>query len=358
MDIRAVIMAGGVGTRFWPLSRKQKPKQFLPIISEKTMIEETALRLLPLITPEQIYTIADRSLTQTIQALLPQIPERNLLVEPQGKNTAPSLMMATAAIYIQNPEATVIALPADHLITDGGRFLKKLEAAAQAATQKSGIITFGIPPSYPSTGYGYIQFSPQSPAEVSGENFFCVDKFKEKPSAEQAAEFLDAGHYFWNSGMFLWQAKIFSSQLEQYAPELFPYWKKMVKALETEQEPLLNSVFEEIPSVSIDYALMEKVQPVWMCRGDFGWSDVGAWSSLQDIWPKDESGNAARGDCIFLDTSGCLVHNPGKITAMVGVEDLVIVDTKDALLVCRKERDQMVKQVVEHLKKKKKIEFL
>jgi len=358
MDIRAVIMAGGVGTRFWPLSRRQKPKQFLPIISEKTMIEETALRLMPLISPSQIYTIADRSLTQTIQKLLPQIPEDNLLVEPQGKNTAPSLMLATAAIYLQNPDAALIALPADHLIMDGDRFLKKLDAAGKAAIQNSHIITFGIPPSYPATGYGYIQFSPQDPAKIAGESFFSVENFKEKPGIEQANQFLDAGNYFWNSGMFLWQAKTFPEKLEQFAPQLFPFWEKMLTALKTKEEALLISAFEEIPSISIDYALMEKARPVWMCRGDFGWSDVGAWSSLRDVWSKDENGNALRGDCIILDSSDCLVHNPDKITALVGVEDLIIVDTNDALLVCRKECDQKVKQVVERIKKTQKTEHL
>ena len=358
MDIRAVIMAGGVGTRFWPLSRRQKPKQFLPIISDKTMIEETALRLLPLISPEQIYTIADRSKTLSIHKLLPQIPEDNLLVEPQGKNTAPSLILATATIYIQNPEAAVIVLPADHLIEDGERFLKKLGAASKVALQNDHIVTFGIPPTYPATGYGYVQFSPQDPIKISGETFFPVEKFKEKPALVQANEFMDAGNYFWNSGMFLWQAKTFPEKLEQYAPKLFPFWEKMVKALKTKQGSLLISAFAEIPSISIDYALMEKAQPVWMCRGDFGWSDVGAWSSLLDIWAKDESGNVSRGDDIFLDSKNCLVHNPGKITALVGVEDLIIIDTDDALLVCRKDYDQKVKQVVEHLKKRGKNEHL
>lgn len=360
MDIRAVIMAGGVGTRFWPLSRKQKPKQFLPIISDKTMIEETAFRLLPLISPSQIYTIANRSQTKTIKKLLPQIPEENLLVEPKGKNTAPSLMLATAVIYLQNPEAVVIALPADHLIKDAARFLKKLEAAGQGilALEGTPIVTFGIPPSSPSSGYGYIQFSPQDSTELSGETFFSVEKFKEKPDIEQAKEFLDAGNYFWNSGMFLWQAKTFPIKLEQYAPELFPFWVKMVKALEAKQESILISVFDDIPSISIDYALMEKAQPVWMCQGDFGWSDVGVWSSLFDIWAKDDRGNTLRGDGMLLDSVNCLVHNPGKITALLGVEDLIIVDTEDALLVCRKDCDQKVKQIVEHLNKRGKKEHL
>jgi mannose-1-phosphate guanylyltransferase len=358
MDIRAVIMSGGVGTRFWPLSRKRKPKQFLPIISDKTMIEETVSRLFPLLSPSQIFTIANSVQSQEITKLLPQIPEENLLVEPRGKNTAPSLMLATAAIYRQNPDAVVIALPADHLIKDTARFLQKLEAAGKAALEGSSIVTFGIPPSFPSTGYGYIHISPQKSTELSGETFFTVEKFKEKPGKEQAEEFLRAGNHFWNSGMFLWQAKTFPFQLEKYAPELFPFWKKMVNALEKKKESILISVFDDIPSVSIDYALMEKAQPVWMCRGDFGWSDVGAWSSLSDLWAKDERGNALRGSAIVLDSVDCLVHNPDKITALVGVEDLIIVDTEDALLVCRRDCDQKVKRIVEILEKKGNKEFL
>jgi mannose-1-phosphate guanylyltransferase len=358
MDIRAVIMAGGTGTRFWPLSRKQKPKQFLPIISEKTMIEETAHRLRPLIPFDRIYTIADRNQTSIIKNLLPRIPEENLLVEPQGKNTAPSLMLATAAIYRQNPEAAVVALPADHLIRDEGRFRKKLKAAGQATCEGEHIITFGIPPSYPATGYGYIQFLPDESAKISGEAFFSVKNFKEKPGKKEAEKFLDAGNHFWNSGMFLWQAKTFPRKLKQYAPDLSPYWEKMIKALETKREHLLISVFEDIPSISIDYALMEKARPVWMCQGDFGWSDVGAWSSLSDIWTSDDRGNALRGECYLFDSTNCLVHNPGKVTALVGLEDLIIVDTEDALLVCRKDQDQKVKQIVEHMRKLKKTEHI
>lgn len=358
MDIRAVIMAGGVGTRFWPLSRKQKPKQFLPIISEKTMIEETVLRLLPLLPPKQIYTIANPTQSKSISLLLPQIPEENLLIEPQGKNTAPSLMLATAVIYCHNPNAVVLALPADHLIKDTTRFLQKVEAASCVALEEAIIVTFGIPPSYPSTGYGYIQISPQKVSNISGENFFTVERFKEKPGKKQAREFLDAGNHFWNSGMFLWQAKTLPMKLEQFAPRLFPFWEKMVSAIEKNQESLLNSVFDDIPSISIDYALMERARPVWMCQGDFGWSDVGAWSSLSTLWETDDRGNALRGDGILLDSSNCLIHNPDKFTAVIGAEDMIIVNTEDALLVCRKDCDQKVKKIVEILNEKKKKEYL
>ena len=358
MDVRAVIMAGGVGTRFWPLSREKKPKQFLPIISEKTMIEETVLRLSTFITLPQIYTIAGLYQTQAIKELLPSIPEENLLVEPKRKNTAPSLILATAAVYLQNPDAVVIALPADHLIKDTERFLKKLEAGTQAALDGDHFVTFGIPPSYPATGYGYIQFSRQDFTEISEETFYVVERFKEKPSHEQAKEFLDGGNDFWNSGMFIWQAKVLPEKLKQYAPDLYPYWGKMIEALKSSDDSMLASIFEDIPSISIDYALMEKAQPVWMCEGDFGWSDVGAWSSLTDIWTRDRHGNTLRGESIVLNSENCLLYNPDKLTALLGLKDLIVVDTEDALLICRKDMDQKVKDIIDQIKEKGKKEFL
>ena len=358
MDTRAVIMAGGAGTRFWPLSRKKRPKQFLPIVSDKNMIEETVHRLLPLVPSSNIFTVANSELTQEIKKLLPEIPKHNLLVEPQGKNTAPSLMLATARIYLQNPKAVVTCLPADHLIKDISAFLRKMEAGVSAAARGEHLITFGIAPSYPATGYGYIQFSRENPSKVQAESFFSVQAFKEKPEYEQARTFVKKGNYFWNSGMFIWQADVFAQKLGQYAPSMFPFWERILAALKRNDEDELVSVFEEIPSISIDYALMEKAEDVLMAEGDFGWSDVGAWSSLADIWPQDQGENAIRGETIILDSQNCLVHNPGKLTALIGVRDLIVVDTGDALLIAHKSQDQKVKDIVEHIKKMGKIEFL
>ncbi|MGB8951952.1 MAG: sugar phosphate nucleotidyltransferase [Candidatus Aminicenantales bacterium] len=355
MDIRAVIMAGGAGTRFWPLSRKKRPKQFLPIISRKTMIEETVERLLPLIPFRNILTIAGRSQTQLIKKAVPRIPEKNLLVEPQGKNTAPSLILATASIYIQNPQAVIIALPSDHLIKDNVQFLKKLEAAAYAADRGENLVTFGIPAAYPATGYGYIHYSRKNPFEVSGEAFFSVLGFKEKPAYEQARLFLEEGNYFWNSGMFLWRADVFARKIRDYAPSFFPFWERMVDALRRKDKSpagAIASIFHEMPSISIDYALMEKARGVLVGEGSFGWSDVGSWSSLVEIWEKDTCGNAFKGEGVILDSQNCIYYNPGKLTALVGVKDIVVINTRDALLICHKGQDQKVKDVIEILKKK------
>jgi mannose-1-phosphate guanylyltransferase len=357
-NIQAVIMAGGSGTRFWPLSRAKRPKQFLPIVSRKTMIEETIERLLPLIPYSQIYTIANRAQTQVSKKLLPDVPPKNLLVEPKGKNTAPSLILATAGIYLQDPKAVVAALPADHLIKDSALFLKKLEAGAAVASKEDYLITLGIPPTYPATGYGYIQFSKKDPQKYLDEEFYSVQEFKEKPGFEQAKLFLDEGNYFWNSGMFIWRAEVFAGKLEKYAPQFFPYWQRMLQALKKKSSVQIRSIFEEIPSISIDYALMEKAKGVLMCKGDFGWSDIGSWLSLYDVWPKDKNGNAFNGESLALDSQNCLVYNPDKFTAVIGIKDIIIVETDEALLICHKEQDQRVRDAVETLKKDGKKDYL
>ncbi|MBN2246894.1 MAG: mannose-1-phosphate guanylyltransferase [Candidatus Aminicenantes bacterium] len=358
MDIRAVIMAGGTGTRFWPLSRKKRPKQFLPIISKLSMIEETVQRLLPRIPPSQIYTIADREQTELIRTFLRELPEKNFMVEPLGKNTAPCLTLATAVIYKDNPDAVIAVLPADHLIKDPNSFLDTLFAGAEAAYSKGNLITFGIPPDYPATGYGYICFSRKNTSDFNGKTFFPVIEFKEKPKLDQAEEFVRSGNYFWNSGMFLWKANVFSQKLKEVALPFYNSWHDILNALIKEKKTGIKSIYEKMPAISIDYALMEKASDVLMAEGDFGWSDVGSWSSLLEIWAKDGGGNTIKGDAIQLDSQNCLCYNPEKFTALVGVKDIIVVNTEDALLVCRKDLDQKVKDVVQKLQILKKEELL
>ncbi len=267
-------------------------------------------------------------------------------------------MLATARIYLQNPKTVVAALPADHLIKDSALFLKKLEAGAAAAARGEYLITFGIPPSYPATGYGYIQFSLKNPIQIQDESFYAVQKFKEKPELKQAEIFVEKGNYFWNSGMFLWQADVFARKIEQFAPSLFAYWRKMLDALTKKDETAMVAIFDEIPSISIDYALMEKAEGVLMAQGNFGWSDVGVWSSLSDIWPHDRERNALKGEGIVLDSRNCLIYNPKKLTTLIGVKDIIVVDTEDALLITHKSQNQKVKDILEIIKQKGKIEYL
>jgi mannose-1-phosphate guanylyltransferase len=349
--LRAVIMAGGSGTRFWPLSRMSRPKQFLDIVSAKSMVEETVERLAPLVAPRDILTVADPGQTESLKRLLPGLPRKNFIAEPLARNTAPSLMLATARVWLEEPEAVVAALAADHLIRDPERFRAVLEAAALAASRGDHIVTFGIPPTFPSTGYGYIHYAGARLRKVSDEPFFPVLEFKEKPDRKTAEAFLADGSYLWNSGMFLWRADTFVRKLRRHAPAFYPFWERMLEALKKKDKKELLRIFKEIPALSIDYALMEKARGVLVTKGDFGWSDVGAWSSLFDVWPRDEAGNALRGETVALDSGNCLVHSPGKLTALIGVKDLIVVDTGDALLICRRDLDQKVKDVVEVLKR-------
>lgn len=354
----AVIMAGGAGTRFWPLSRRRRPKQFLPIVGSQTLIEETVERLSPVLGDRRILTISGRAQAQTIRRLVPELPERNVLVEPAGRNTAASLILATATIYLRDPGAVVFALPADHLIADQQLFLKKLGASARAAAEDDIIVTFGIPPAYPSTGFGYLQFADRGRRQVDGELFYPVLKFTEKPGPELAREFIRRGHHFWNSGMFIWRAEVFARKLEACAPDFYPFWPRTVRALKRRDRSEIAAVFREIPATSIDYALMERADGLLMNPGNFGWSDVGSWAALADIWPKSEDGQAVRGEAVFVDSRDCLVHSVHKLTAVVGLKDVIVVDTPDALLVCRKDADQKVKEVIDLLKKRRQDKYL
>ena len=348
----AVIMAGGSGTRFWPLSRQSRPKQFLPIVGQKTMIEETVERLAPFLPPEAVFTISNRSQAAVIKKLIPGLPRENILIEPEARNTAASLILATAQAYLRNPKSVVLALPADHLITKPDVYLRKLRAAAAAAVQEEVIVTFGIPPTYPATGFGYIQFSSRGRRRFGHVNFYPVLRFKEKPDLEKAKKFVKQGRHRWNSGMFIWRAEVFARKLEKCAPDFFSYWERMLQRIKADDQRGIAAVFREIPATSIDYALMEKADGVLMAEGDFGWSDVGSWISLADIWPKDKSENAVRGQGLFLDSRDCLVYSPDRLTVAVGLKDVIIVGTKDALLVCNSKADQRVKEVIKALKKR------
>jgi mannose-1-phosphate guanylyltransferase len=358
VDVRAVILAGGRGTRFWPLGRAKRPKQFLSLVGRRTMVEETVERIQPLVPAGSVLMVADAVQTRGLRRLFPKMTKSNFLVEPLAKNTAPSLMLATARVWLDNPEAVVAVLPADHLVRKPAKFLAKLKAAVAFAAREPSLVTFGVRPTFPATGYGYIQFSRKRPRNFGREKFFQVLAFREKPALGEARRLLAAGGYAWNSGMFVWRAGVFAAKLDEFAPGLAPFWRRMVAALRENDAAGLRAVFEGIPAASIDYALMEKVRGVVVCQGDFGWSDVGAWSSLFKVWKGDEAGNVSRGECLALDSRDCLVYNPGRLTALVGVRGLIVVEAGDALLVCPASQDQRVREVVEALRKAKKVRYL
>jgi mannose-1-phosphate guanylyltransferase len=356
----AVIMAGGRGTRFWPRSRKKKPKHLLDIVSKRTIIQETVDRIKSLIPPENILIVTGKKHSRELIKQLPEIPDQNIIIEPVGKNTAACIGLA--ALHIQKivPDDVMIVLPSDHAIGDSRKYLEVISAAAKVANQKGGLVTIGIKPSSPQTGFGYIEQG-QSLRNVSGKEVFRVKSIREKPDLQKARKFVQSGKFYWNSGMFIWKASIILKEIERCLPDLYTGLMKIKEVLGTSKEAtIVPRVYKGLASISIDYGVMEKADNAFMLPGDFGWSDVGSWDALWEISAKDNQGNALAGggNAIFTDTEGALVYSPKKLVALVGVRDLIIVETKDALLICKKGRSQDVKKVVDTLEAAKKKKYL
>jgi mannose-1-phosphate guanylyltransferase len=347
----AVIMAGGQGTRFWPRSRRKMPKQLLNIVGETTMLEQTVSRISPLIPAERTLVVAGDTYRDAIQACLPQLPAENFLFEPVGRNTAACVAWAALWVRRRAADGTMAVLPADHLIGREAEFLRVVRVAAAAAQPLHRLVTIGIQPTHPETGYGYIRAAAEQ-HEVDGQAVFRVEQFIEKPPRRQAEEFLAAGTYVWNSGMFVWRAESIWLEIRRHLPELARLIEPLGDITAVEAQPeLLRDVYARLPAVSIDVGLMERAQDVWVVPADIGWSDVGSWRALSDLLEADAQGNVVIGEQRGIDTSGCFIHSPGKLVAMIGLDNLVVIDTADVLLICPKERDQDVRKLVELLER-------
>jgi mannose-1-phosphate guanylyltransferase len=348
----AVIMAGGKGARFWPRSREKMPKHLLDILSERTMIRETVDRIRPLIPAERTLIVTGKSHAAELIRQLPEIPPENILIEPVGRNTAPCIGLAALHILKRVPDAVMLVLPSDHRIGDEATFLRILQAAAGAALQGDPLVTIGIRPTGPETGYGYIEqgehFSTSGADEI-----YRVRSIREKPPREQAESFLAQGGFSWNSGMFVWKASTIIEAIGQFLPDLQDGLIQIREAIGTDrEEEVVGAIYAGQRAVSIDYGVMEKAKDVLVIPGAFDWSDLGSWDALWEVSEKDENGNAARGVFIGIDAADSLIHSPGKLVALVGVKDLLVVETKDALLICRRGRSQDVRKIVETLEKK------
>jgi mannose-1-phosphate guanylyltransferase / mannose-6-phosphate isomerase len=357
MKIYPIILSGGAGTRLWPLSRAALPKQLLPLVTDKTMLQETALRLAgrnglmaPLVVcgNEHRFLVAEQLREIGIKPL-------GILLEPVGRNTAPAVAAAAQYLAAIDPDAVMLVLPADHVIKDVDSFYA---AVQRAATQAEGgaLATFGIVPTAPETGYGYIQSGEPLPAE----GCFKVARFVEKPKRETAQGFLDAGNFFWNSGMFLFRADAYLKELAQFQPDMAKFSAEAVTKGYRDLDfcRLDETAFTACPSDSIDYAVMERTARAVVVPASIGWDDVGSWTALADVQQPDANRNVTRGDVYLDEVSNCLVRAEGRIVAAIGVQDLVIVETADAVLVAHKDQVQRVKQVVDHLKTKGRTEHL
>ncbi len=351
-----VIMAGGKGTRFWPRSRAATPKQLLDITGEQTMIQQTVERVLPVSGPEKILIVTNAEQAEELQRQLPVIPAENIIIEPVGRNTAPCICLAATKIHKTAPGEVMAVLPADHHIGSPDAFVASLRIAEKAAADTGALVTFGIQPNAPETGYGYIEYDAGKSTGL--ENVFTVLNFHEKPDRKRAQQYLAQGNFLWNSGMFIWKTSVILDYIENLLPAMYAGIKPVEELWDTpEIGSAIAKAYEQSESISIDYGVMEKADNVLTIPGDFGWNDIGSWSAIYDIAPKDADGNALRGDVVMVDAGNNFVHAQ-KTTAIVGLDNIVVVETDDAVLVCARDRVQDVRKVVDELEKKGRKELL
>jgi mannose-1-phosphate guanylyltransferase len=357
----SVIIAGGKGTRFWPLSRAQRPKQLLKIIGQKSLIKATAERVSALSGREQtlVVTIADQ--VGAIRSELRDLPKKNFLAEPQGKNTAPCIGLAALEVVRRNPEAAMIVLPADHWVRDSAAFRGVLKAAVELAVKHDQLITIGIRPEYPETGYGYIMKG-KAVAGTTSSTPFLVKRFTEKPTLA-AARRLIRQHSLWNSGIFVWKAATLLQLMSDYQPAIAQGLAVIKRAAAgkslanpaTTLRRVIAREYKIMPNLSIDYAIMEKAGSegkVLLLEADFGWSDVGSWAAVHRMMQKDRDGNASQGQWLGIDCKNNLIHAPDRLVVLLGVENTFVIDTPDALLVADLSRSQEVRGIVEELNRK------
>ncbi len=356
MKTTAVIMAGGKGERFWPKSRTDCPKQFLSLTADgETMIQKTVKRLAPLVAQEDIYIVTNAAYLELIAQQLPDLPQENVIAEPCARNTAPCIGLAAAIIEKKYGEAVMFVLPSDHLIHAEEIYVDTLRKAAQAAQQGENLVTLGITPTYPETGYGYIKY-----VRGSGrDGVYEVERFVEKPDLPKAKEYLTDGGYLWNSGMFIWKTSSILKNIGQHMPDLYEGLQPIAEAYGTaEFDAVLQEKFCTLPAESIDFGIMEKADHIYTIPGNFGWDDVGSWLALERINETDSSGNMLSGDIISVDSKNCTVCGGARMVAVLGLEDVVIVDTPDAVLVCDKNSTQDIKKVLAELRAQGREELL
>ena len=359
--VYAVIMAGGVGSRFWPRSRERHPKQLLEIVGEGTMIQNTVRRLNGFVDEKNVFVVTNKLQRAAIQKQLPNVPAENIIVEPVGRNTAPCIGLAALFVDRLDPKGIMVVLPADHLIANEAEFRRVLSTAAQVAQISAGLVTIGIQPTHPETGYGYIQAKDKSEESVpvSIDGVYEVRTFAEKPNYATAVKFLESGDFYWNSGMFIWRVDVILKEIQRSLPELHGHLLNLQPSIGTPLfEENLDQAYGVIRGISIDYGVMEKAERVYVVKGDFGWNDLGSWDEVNRIAPKDENGNAHHGPVIAVNSKNTYVHTADKLIGIVGLEDVIVINTPDAILVCKKGASQEVKEIVDHLKRKQMNDYL
>ncbi len=353
----ALILAGGTGTRLWPRSRRNRPKQLLPLLSKRTMLQETYDRIAPILAARRIFVITNEGYVETVREQLPDLPPDNVIGEPAGHGTAPAIGLGALRIQKDNPDAIMVSLHADHYIERADAFRQAILNAAQVAEQGN-LVTLGIQPRNPETGYGYIHRGEM--IETLGDQpVYRVAKFVEKPNEETARRYVASGEYYWNSGIFAWQISTLLEEYEKFQPALHKQLDKIGRALGTPRaHSTLMRIWSSVPTETIDVGIMEKSQRAAVLPIDVGWSDVGSWATLLDLLPATLKSNVVVGDHVGVDTESSLLYSPNRLIATVGLSDMIVVDTDDAILVCPKSRAQEVKHLVEALKQNNKSKYL
>ncbi len=355
-----LILAGGRGTRFWPASRTRTPKQLLPFVGERSLLQETADRLAPLIPPERLWILTNEHLRASVREQLPGVPARQILAEPAQRNTAPCLGMAAHLIHREDPEAVLGVFPSDHHIAKPAAFRTDLKAAFAAAAKQPVLVTLGIQPRWPETGYGYLEFPTGSAA---GQRLAQpLARFREKPDLATAQQFLAAGNFYWNAGMFFWRAETFRQAMRRYLPKTAALLASLPSVSSREFRAKLLQVYPRCENISVDFAIMEKAAADGIVQGlataDIGWNDLGSWNAVYELLARDTNGNVARTAALLHEATGCFVQAPGKLVALLGVKDLIIVDTPGALLVADRNQAQAVGQLVKLLEQQKRLDLL
>lgn len=353
----ALILAGGRGTRFWPRSRTRRAKQVLEFLGAGSLIQQTVERLAPVVPPERVWVLTNQHLREEIAQQLKGVPERQILAEPAQRNTAPPIGLAAHILQSLDADAVMGVFPADHIIAKPDRFLPIVKAAYRAA-EKGQMALIGIQPRWPETGYGYLEFPKTGVSGKSGAPVPVV-RFREKPDLATAIRFVEAGHFAWNAGMFFWRADVFQEALRKHLPETAGLLDSLPAFGSPEFEERLAETFPKCENISVDYAVLEKSQGVvGYAADDVGWSDVGSFSAVYELMQKDEAGNAGRGEFVTLDAQDNYVDAAGKVVALLGVQDLIVVDTPDALLVTTRANAQRVGELVKMLEKRGRGELL
>ncbi|MGD1030001.1 MAG: sugar phosphate nucleotidyltransferase [Opitutaceae bacterium] len=344
----ACILAGGSGERFWPMSRVRTPKHLLKLFSDRTLIEETARRLDGVLPPENIFVLTNEAQLEGVRAALPFVPPSQIVAEPLRRDTAPAAALATALVRARDPDGVVALLPADAFIRDSGRFAAQLKVAFDLASGRGWacpdpvLLTFAVKPTFPSTGFGYLELGDPITAEPASGEFRKVVRFVEKPDAATAKSYVDGGRYAWNAGMFLWRTGDFLKEAERLEPALGRFIREFPSS---GADSYIASRFPALPKISVDYAILEKARAVVTLVAQFDWDDVGAWTALPKHLPLDPSGNSVRGPVVAADAGGNIAVSNGRLIALCGVNDLVVVETADAVLVCHRDSVQDLKKL-------------